>query len=178
MRKSKSIIVILSMVLLLASIIPAVASADTKNYTVAGSQMQAVIITVKTNKATTLTLSQTKGVYSYSYLHGMNDKTVSTYGAYFVYVQDLSGKEAPKTYSLIVAKSTSIKLSANKTYQITVCAESRTTTYNRLVAKNVLKLKSYFSSASNSSWIEYTNWKAVIANASSASARYYTAPQQ
>jgi len=137
MKQLRRIIcVLMVMITLLAMSVPAFA-AKTTNASTSGSMRTATVMTVKTDKKTTLKFTQTKGKAAYqNWFQGTS--YLNTYGDFFIYVVDQSGKEAPKSYECSFCKSVSIKLSANKTYKITIMPQSEDVTYSRLVRSGKL----------------------------------------
>lgn len=106
--------------------------AASKTYTVGSDCAKAMVVEVKTDAtATTLKFENRKGVILYENMLCGHYET-STFGDYLIYVTDNSGKESPKSYSCSLKKSTSVKLSANKTYTITVCPRAKDVTFKKL----------------------------------------------
>ena len=126
--------------LLIASLTVPALAAKTKDYSVTSDGTQMISMTIKTDKATTLKFTQTKGKISYQNM-ATGTSSLKTYGDFFVYVKDNSGKEAPKSYNCYQKASISIKLSKNKTYTVTVCPSAKFVTYNRLVDSGKLWYK-------------------------------------
>lgn len=128
---------VLVMVTVFAMGAPAYAATKAKKQTTYGDMYAAKVIQVKTEKATKLHFTQTKGKFEYqTWTLGTSKKDY--YGDFYIYVVDESGKEAPKMYECTFKKSLTISLKANKTYTITICANPADITYNRLVKKHVL----------------------------------------
>lgn len=170
---------LVSTIVLLATIItlfiPVTAHAASYSY----SQNTAAVFTIKTGSSSAkLKFSQTKGQYKYLYLTGLGTyNTVSTYGCYFIYVQDVSSGSAT-TYNVYVTSGKTITLAKNKTYRVTVCASSREVTFNQLKAKGVLPLAAFNCNYLSSYWATPTRWTANISSAKSVAVSTYNAPQQ
>ncbi|MBQ8768430.1 MAG: hypothetical protein IJZ15_02110 [Oscillospiraceae bacterium] len=155
MKKFKRVICgLLVMITLLAVSVPAYA-AKTSNVSTAGSMRTATVITVKTDKKTTLEFKQTKGKAAYLN-KALGTSYINTYGDFYLYVVDQSGKEAPKKYECSFKKSITIKLSANKTYKISILPQTDSVTYNRLVKSGKLWYRNYLCSGVE--WTKIPEW--------------------
>jgi len=157
---------VLVMVTVFAMGAPAYAAAKAKKQTTYGDMYAAKVIQVKTEKATKLHFTQTKGKFEYqTWTLGTSKKEY--YGDFYIYVVDQSGKEAPKKYECTFKKSLTISLKANKTYTITISANPESVTYNRLVKKHVLwnrsRLGDYIT------WTKLPKWTVTVDKALSLS---------
>ena len=123
---------IFTLLALVFSLLLPVSAATAKNYTTGGYGNVSKVMVVKTKKATKLKFSQIKGKISYSNA-AMGTSYLNTYGDFFIYVKDMSGKERSKMYNCYMKKSATINLSANKTYEIIVCPSAKDMTFSRLV---------------------------------------------
>ena len=88
----------------------------------------------------------------------------SSYGDFFIYVVDNSGKESPKSYysSLQASTSSTIKLSANKTYTITICPQAKFTTNRKLTEQG--KFRYRLSGDSSFTWSKVPTWTITAYN--------------
>lgn len=172
----------LSLVILLATLmvllVPTAANAATKTVTVNVSQRWGAKITVKTGSATTLKFTQTKGTLYYTYLTGAR-KHFSTYGCYRITVKDNTANSTA-TYYVNCTGSKSISLKANRSYTITVVANTRSYVYTHVhnTAWWTVHQASWARTASDLSWDPMTNWKVTINNLNSGSYSLYAAPNQ
>lgn len=171
-----SMIVLLSTLMLL--LLPIAANAATKTVTVSVYQRWGATINVRTGSATTIKFTQTKGKLFYTNLVGGRN-SFSTYGCYKITVKDNSSNSST-TYYVDFTSSRSISLKANKSYTITVCANSRNYVYNHVhnSAWWTLHQASYAHYAGDLSWNPETTWKVVINNLSSGSYSLFAAPNQ
>lgn len=149
-------------------------SANAANYSYSGSQSQSGVITITTgSSAAKLTFSQTKGKYTYLWKSGLGTyNTVSTYGCYFVYVQDLTSGSA-SVYNIYVSGSKTITLAKNRTYRVSICASDRDITFRELDSRGILKWKAFNCNSASSYWSTTTYWSAKVTNAKTSSIVYH-----
>lgn len=111
--------------------------AATKKHTVGQSYNNAIVITVKTDKATTMQFNSTKGAITFQNKAMGISNLNGVYGDFLIYVTDNSGSESPKSYTS--SKSgVSFKLNQNKTYTISITPRAKFVTYNKLVESGKL----------------------------------------
>ena len=133
-------------------------------YSATGDMYAAKVIEIKTKKATTLKFEQTKGAFEFAnWSLGIAKR--NSYGDYYIYVVDQSGKDAPKCYECSFKKTLAIKLKANRTYSVTVCAQSSETTFNRLVRNGTLWNKAPYTN--RITWKNFPQWTLSVNQASS-----------
>lgn len=178
MKNSRRIICMALIVVTMAlMLLPITASAATKTVTVNVRQNWGATITVKTQNATTISFTQTKGKLFYTYLTG-SSASFNTYGCYKITVKDKSTNSSTTYY--VNGGSKSISLKANRTYTITVCANTRSYVYTHVHNSFWWSTHqaSYAGGASDLSWNPMTNWKVVIKNVKSGSYSLFAAPNQ
>ncbi len=129
---------------------------------VKGDNDHAAVISVITNKKTTLKFTQTKGRITYQNMATWWNHT-DTYGDYFIYVTDASGVEKPKSYDCSLKKSITITLSANKNYTITICPYEKSRTFYHL--KNAGKLSWKAPWENSFTWDVKPTWTATASKA-------------
>ena len=152
------------MLLLCAQVQAFAAGVSVSGKTVKGDNNHAAVISVVTNKKTTLKFTQTKGRIAYQNLAtGISRK--DTYGDYFIYVQDTTGKERPKTYECSLKQSVSITLSANKNYTITISPYEKSRTFYHLNSAGKLPWKAIWENSFE--WEIEPTWTATANNAAS-----------
>lgn len=157
-RFTRIMCAMLVVVTLLAVSMPAYA-AKTCNASTSGSMRTATVITVKTDKKTTLKFEQTKGRITYQNMATGTSK-LDTYGDFYLYVVDQSGKEAPKKYECSFKKSVTVKLSANKTYKISILPQTDDVTYNRLVRSGKLWYRAPWNKSVT--WTKMPEWSITV----------------
>lgn len=136
-----------------------VSAASTKKITTCGDSYAAKVVQIKTDKSTKLVFKQAKGTYTYqNWFMGISKN--NSYGDFYIYVVDESGKEAPKKYDCSFKSSVTISLKANKTYTITVCANSESVTYNKLVRSGKLWYKAPYCNSID--WTKLPSWTLTV----------------
>lgn len=139
-------------------------AASARKYSTSGDSYAAKVIQIKTDRATKLRFDQTKGSFNYqNWTLGTVKK--NSYGDFYIYVVDQSGKDSPKNYECSLKKSVTISLKANRTYTITVCAQSDSTTFNRLVRNRTLWNKGY--NVNSITWTKLPRWTLTVDRAMS-----------
>lgn len=133
-------------------------------YSTSGDMYAAKVIEIKTKKATKLRFSQTKGSFEFANWSCGTAKR-NSYGDFYIYVVDKSGRDISKLYECSFKESVTISLKANRTYSITVCAQSKTTTFNRLVANGTLWNRGYNTQCIT--WTKLPKWTLSVDQASS-----------
>ena len=123
----------------------AVDAAAVKDYGTDGTAYSTGTVTIRTYKATTITLSQTKGTLSYRYGF-FAPRTMQVYGCFSIQYKTNGGSWQRVEFS---GRSKSIRLAANRTYTIKVVPDT-----NKLNNKYSL-----WGARLNLRWVSYPVWR-------------------